>query len=94
MLVDKMCFSALSIFSLSLSFSLEKLGSFGWRKPSGGEGREGNLKRRLLWRMMCKRDTPLMFNFLQTPVLIHLHQGQGKVLTEVFMRRAESENTL
>lgn len=35
-----------------------------------------------------------MFNFLQTPALIHLHQGQGKVLTEVFMRKAESENTL
>lgn len=35
-----------------------------------------------------------MFNFLQTPVLIHLHQGQGKVLTEVFMREAGSENTL
>lgn len=49
---------------------------------------------RLLWRVMCKRDTPLMFNFLQTLVLIHLHQGQGKVLTEVFMREAESENTL
>lgn len=41
--------------------------------------------------MMCKVDTLLMFNFLQTPVLIHLHQGQGKVLTEVFMRDWEGE---
>ena len=44
--------------------------------------------------MMCKTDTPLMFNFLQTPVLIHLHQGQGKVLTDVFTRKAERENIL
>lgn len=43
---------------------------------------------------MCKRNTLLMFNFLQTPVLIHLQQGQEKVLSEVFMRNAESENTL
>lgn len=27
-----------------------------------------------------------MFHFLQNPLLIHLHQGQWKVLTEVFMR--------
>lgn len=32
-----------------------------------------------------------MFNFLQNPVLIHLHQGQWKVLTEVFMRDWEWE---
>lgn len=50
--------------------------------------------RRRLCRMMCKRDALLMFQFLQAPVLIHLHQGQGKVLTEVFMRKAESEKTL
>lgn len=43
---------------------------------------------------MCKRNTLLMLNFLRTPVLIHLHQGQEKVLSEVLMRNAESENTL
>lgn len=35
-----------------------------------------------------------MFNFLQTSMLLHLIQRQGKVLTEVFMRKAQSENTL
>lgn len=91
-----MCLSTKYVFSALSIFLLEKPGSFGFankpkrRRRQGGERR----RRRLLWRMMCKRDTPLMFNFLQTPVLIHLHQGQGKVLTEVFMREAESENTL
>lgn len=32
-----------------------------------------------------------MFNFLQTPMLIPLHQGQVKVLTEVFMKEAEND---
>lgn len=63
-------------------------------KQSGAKGREGNLKRRLLCRMMCKRNTLLMFHSLQIPVLIHVHQGQGKALTGVLMREAESENTL
>ena len=82
MLVDKICFSALSILSLSLSLGGGAGVVLGWRKQSGGEGEGGELKkRRLLWRMMCKRDTPLMFNFLQTPALIHLHRWLGKVLT-------------
>lgn len=44
--------------------------------------------------MMCKRDMLLMFNFLQNPERIHLHQEQAEVLTEVFMRETERENTL
>lgn len=32
-----------------------------------------------------------MFNFLQNPELIHLHQEQAEVLTEVFMRDWEGE---
>lgn len=35
-----------------------------------------------------------MFNFFQTPVLIHLHHGQRNVLAEIFMRKAKIENKL